>query len=151
MVTVADAAASEQLVIGGHRWQRPGVRGKVRQPPFVQGRHRRWRAPGNQRACHRYRFDLGLGGFAGFQSDRVRGHGSGPQGRSQAGDYMLMGQVTPQQEDLDQSPGAVPLTMHLAGLVPPGIVDGVNLPAERACSRAVEPGKAPGLRTKTSR
>ena len=28
---------------------------------------------------------------------------------------------------------------------------GVNRPAERACSRAVEPGDAPGLRTRASR
>lgn len=118
----------------------------------MQGGHRCRRFPGSQLACRRDGFSLGLGGFAGLQSDRVRSHGPGPQSRGQASDDMLVRQMTPQQENLDQGPGSVPFTMNLASLVPPGIVDtGVNLPAERACSSAVEPGKAPGLRTRTSR
>lgn len=87
---------------------------------------------------------FGLGGFAGFQSDRVRGHGSGPQGRGQACDDMLMGQVTPQQGDFDQSPGAVPLTMRLAGLVPPGIRDR----SEPACRTGLFEGCGAGERAR---
>ncbi|MBZ9644428.1 hypothetical protein K8369_34845 [Streptomyces sp. PSKA30] len=91
VVTVAGAAASEQLVIGGHRGQRPGVRRKVREPPFVQGRHRRRRLPGNQLTCRRDGFGLCLGGLAGLQSDRVRGHSPSPQSCGQAGDDVLVG------------------------------------------------------------
>lgn len=95
----------------------------MREPPFVQGRHcRRW-FPGNQLACRGGGFGLGLGGLAGLQSDRVRGHGPGSQSRGQAGDDMLVRQMTPQQGNLDQGPGAVPLAMDPAGLVPPSVVD----------------------------
>lgn len=124
VVAAADAAASEQLVIGGHRRQRSGVRREVREPPLVQRRDGGRRLPRKRRdGCADGWLVLRLGGLAGLQSNGVGGQGSGPQRGGQARDHVLVGEVPVQQQDLDQSPGAVPLAVNLAGLGPPGIMN----------------------------
>lgn len=151
-VVTAAGATSEQLVVGRHRGQWPGVRRQVVQLPLVQERHGRRRLPGGQRRRGGWTgFILGLGGFAGLQGDRVRGQGPGPQRGRQTGDQVLVRDVPGHQEHLDQGPGALGVAVCLDRCGPPGVMDRVNLPAERACSSAVAPGKAPGLRIRASR
>lgn len=90
----------------------------------MQRRHCRLRLPGRSGwAADGDRFVLGLGGLASLQRDGVRSQCPGAQSGGQAGDQMLMAQVAAQQQNLDQGPGAVPFSMDLAGLGPPGVVD----------------------------
>lgn len=96
-------------------------------------------------------FGLGLGGLAGLQRDGVRGQGPSPQGSGEAGDDMLMRQVPAQQQDLDQGPGAVSLTVDLLGLIPPGVMDRGELARRASLFERGGAGKAPGLRTSASR
>lgn len=74
-----------------------------------------------------------------------------PQSGGKSGDQVFVRDVAAHQQDLDQCPGGVPLAMGSLRRLPPGVMDGVNFPAERACSRAVAPGNAPDLRTRASR
>ncbi|MGW5612142.1 hypothetical protein ACWEWI_40225 [Streptomyces sp. NPDC003753] len=94
---------------------------------------------------------VGVGCLAGFQSDGISGEGAGLQGRGEAGDEVFVGKVAAEQENFNQGPGAVAFAVGFDGGFPPGVVDGVNRPAARAWSRAVAPGRAPGLRISASR
>lgn len=123
-VVTAAGATSEQLVVGRHRGQWPGVRRQVVQLPLVQERHGRRRLPGGQRRRGGWSgFVLGLGGFAGLQGDRVRGQGPGPQRGRQTGDQVLVRDVPGHQEHLDQGPGALGVAVCFDRCGPPGVMD----------------------------
>jgi hypothetical protein len=84
----------------------------MRQAPLVQGRHSRWRlAEGPGVRCG---LGLGLGGLAGLQSDRIRGHGPGPQSYCQAGDDMFVRHVASEQQHLDTHRQATSLLLDKA-------------------------------------
>ncbi|MCX5096063.1 hypothetical protein OOK36_46225 [Streptomyces sp. NBC_00365] len=84
-------------------------------------------------------FVLGLGRFAGLQRDCVRGQGPGPKGCGQAGDDVLVREVAPQQQYLDQRPGALGVAVSPDRRGPPGVVDRGELPGRAGlveCGRA---------------
>lgn len=61
-------------------------------------------------------------------------------------------QVAVQQQDLDQGAGATGITVRGAGRGPERLVLDREPPRDaRACLSAVAPGRAPGLRARTSR
>ncbi len=117
----------------------------MREPPFVQGSHRRRRIAGTLHGLCRGGLGLGLGGLAGLQRDGVRGHSSGPQSRGQASYDMLVGQVPAQQQHFDQGPGAVPLPVNLLGLVPPSIMDRGELACRPGLFEGGGAGESAGL------
>ncbi len=63
-----------------------------------------------------------MGGFAGFDRDRVRGERAGRQGGGDAGDDMIVGHAAVQQQYLDQGSGALGVAAGLAHRRPPGVM-----------------------------
>jgi hypothetical protein len=136
---------AQQLVVGGHGRQGPGVGRQGGQAPLGE-RGNRGRLE-DLRGRRRGGGPVGVGGLAGFHRDHVGGHRPGAQRGGDPGDDVIVGHPPVQEQDPGQGAGSGCVTVGGAVAAHQASWTGMNRPAALACSRTVAPGRAPGLRS----
>ncbi len=140
---------------GGHRpligGQSGDHRSGIGQAAFGQAHYPRNRRSVSITVAVQGNGGVGGGDLAGLDRDHISSGGAHGHHHGQGGNHVGVGEVTVQQQDFHQGPGAPAVTVRGPGRGPERLVLGGNTPDSRACTNAVAPGRAPGLRTSTSR